>query len=161
MTRQEQRDPESMNLSDEPSSKVCGVRRRHRGRGQRSAGATKRPDRARRPPSPRRRAIRSGRRPDHLFLDDPTSSRSIRRSTTSPSQSRRSSALYRVVVGRRPAWNAQGRYLVWSDIPNNRQMRWLEDDGHVSVFRSPSNYSNGNSFDFRAASSPANISPAG
>src|ERR1700685_1770598 len=34
-----------------------------------------------------------------------------------------------------PAWNSQGRYLVWSDIPNNRQMRWLEDDGHVSVFR--------------------------
>ena len=25
-----------------------------------------------------------------------------------------------------PAWNAQGRYLVWSDIPNNRQLRWLE-----------------------------------
>ncbi|MFN8522212.1 MAG: SMP-30/gluconolactonase/LRE family protein [Chloroflexota bacterium] len=48
-----------------------------------------------------------------------------------------------------PAWNAQGRYLVWSDIPNNRQMRWLEDDGHVSVFRSPSNNSNGNTFDFQ------------
>ncbi|MEZ5930580.1 MAG: SMP-30/gluconolactonase/LRE family protein [Alphaproteobacteria bacterium] len=48
-----------------------------------------------------------------------------------------------------PAWNAQGRYLVWSDIPNNRQMRWLEDDGHVSVFRYPSNNSNGNSFDFQ------------
>ena len=32
-----------------------------------------------------------------------------------------------------PAWNAQGRYLVWSDIPNNRQLRWLEDDGRVSV----------------------------
>src|SRR3979409_1424189 len=48
-----------------------------------------------------------------------------------------------------PAWNAQGRYLVWSDIPNNRQLRWLEDDGRVSVFRSPSNYSNGNSFDFQ------------
>ena len=47
-----------------------------------------------------------------------------------------------------PAWNAQGRYLVWSDIPNNRQMRWLEEDGHVSVFRSPSWNSNGNSFDF-------------
>jgi gluconolactonase len=46
-----------------------------------------------------------------------------------------------------PAWNAQGRYLVWSDIPNNRQLRWLEDDGRVSVFRSPSNNSNGNSFD--------------
>lgn len=46
-----------------------------------------------------------------------------------------------------PAWNAQGRYLVWSDIPNNRQMRWIEDDGHVSVFRMPSNNSNGNTFD--------------
>ena len=48
-----------------------------------------------------------------------------------------------------PAWNAQGRYLVWSDIPNNRQLRWLEDDGHVSVFRMPSNHSNGNTFDFQ------------
>jgi gluconolactonase len=48
-----------------------------------------------------------------------------------------------------PAWNAQGRYLLWSDIPNNRQMRWLEDDGHVSVFRTPSNNSNGNTFDFQ------------
>ena len=48
-----------------------------------------------------------------------------------------------------PAWSAQGRYLLWSDIPNNRQMRWSEDDGHVSVFRSPSNHSNGNSFDFQ------------
>ena len=47
-----------------------------------------------------------------------------------------------------PAWCAEGRYLLWSDIPNNRQMRWLEDDGHVSTFRSPSNNSNGNTFDF-------------
>jgi gluconolactonase len=47
-----------------------------------------------------------------------------------------------------PAWSSQGRYLVWSDIPNNRQLRWLEDDGHVSVFRQPSNNSNGNTFDF-------------
>ena len=46
-----------------------------------------------------------------------------------------------------PAWSSQGKYLVWSDIPNNRQMRWLEDDGHVSVFRHPSNNSNGNTFD--------------
>src|SRR3546814_11263372 len=37
--------------------------------------------------------------------------------------------------------------LIWSDIPNNRMMRWLEDDGHVSVFRQPSNYTNGNTFD--------------
>jgi len=48
-----------------------------------------------------------------------------------------------------PAWSAQGRYLVWSDIPNNRQMRWSEDDGRVSVFRAPSNNSNGNTFDFQ------------
>jgi gluconolactonase len=41
-----------------------------------------------------------------------------------------------------------GRYLVWSDIPNDRQLRWLEEDGHVSVFRKPSGYSNGNTFDF-------------
>jgi gluconolactonase len=47
-----------------------------------------------------------------------------------------------------PAWCSQGRYLVWSDIPNNRQMRWLEDDGRVTVFRAPSNNSNGNTFDF-------------
>src|SRR5579872_4337948 len=45
-------------------------------------------------------------------------------------------------------WNAAGRYLVWSDIPNNRQMRRLEEDGHVSVFRSPSNYTTGSTFDF-------------
>ena len=48
-----------------------------------------------------------------------------------------------------PAWNAQGRYLVWSDIPNNRQLRWIEDNGRVSVFRTPSNNSNGNTFDFQ------------
>jgi gluconolactonase len=48
-----------------------------------------------------------------------------------------------------PAWNAQGRYLLWSDIPNNRQLRWIEDDGRVSVFRNPSNNSNGNTFDFQ------------
>ena len=47
-----------------------------------------------------------------------------------------------------PAWNGVGRYLVWSDIPNNVQMRWLDDDGHVSVFRDPSGNSNGNTFDW-------------
>ena len=47
-----------------------------------------------------------------------------------------------------PAWNSEGQYLVFSDIPNNRQLRWLNDDGHVSVFRTPSNNSNGNTFDF-------------
>ena len=48
-----------------------------------------------------------------------------------------------------PAWNGVGRYLLWSDIPNNIQLRWLEDDGHVSVFRNPSGNSNGNTFDFQ------------
>jgi gluconolactonase len=48
-----------------------------------------------------------------------------------------------------PAWNGAGRYLVVSDIPNNVQMRWLEEDGHVSVFRNPSGYSNGNTFDWQ------------
>jgi len=48
-----------------------------------------------------------------------------------------------------PAWNSVGRYLVWSDIPNNRQLRWLEDDGHVSTMRAPSNNSNGNTFDYQ------------
>jgi len=47
------------------------------------------------------------------------------------------------------AWDAAGRYVVWSDIPNNRQMRRLDEDGHVSVFRAPSNNSNGNTFDFQ------------
>ena len=48
-----------------------------------------------------------------------------------------------------PAWSSEGRFLVWSDIPNNRQMRWLEDDERVTVFRFPSNNSNGNTFDFQ------------
>jgi len=47
-----------------------------------------------------------------------------------------------------PAWSAVGRFLLWSDIPNDVQMRWLDDDGHVSVFRRPSGNSNGNTFDF-------------
>jgi gluconolactonase len=47
-----------------------------------------------------------------------------------------------------PAWNAVGRYLLWSDIPNNVQMRWLEEDGHVSTFRNPAGNSNGNTFDY-------------
>src|SRR5262245_8117378 len=47
-----------------------------------------------------------------------------------------------------PAWSAVGRYLVWSDIPNDVQLRRLEEDGHVSTFRNPSGNSNGNTFDF-------------
>jgi gluconolactonase len=62
------------------------------------------------------------------------------------------SVIYRHYTGCKwaegPAWSAQGQYLLWSDIPNNRQLRFLEEDSHVSTFRNPSNYSNGNTFDF-------------
>jgi gluconolactonase len=47
-----------------------------------------------------------------------------------------------------PVWNGGGNYLVWSDIPNDRQLRWLDEDGHVSVIRKPSGNSNGNTFDY-------------
>lgn len=46
-----------------------------------------------------------------------------------------------------PAWFSAGRYLVWSDIPNNRLLRWDETDGSVSDFRAPSNNANGNTVD--------------
>ncbi len=46
-----------------------------------------------------------------------------------------------------PVWFPAGRYLVWSDIPSNRMLRWSEDSGQVSVFRAPSNNSNGNTID--------------
>ena len=46
-----------------------------------------------------------------------------------------------------PAWFAPGRYLVWSDIPNNRMLRYDATDGSVSVFRQPSNNANGNTLD--------------
>jgi gluconolactonase len=48
-----------------------------------------------------------------------------------------------------PAWNGVGRYLIWSDIPNNVQMRWLQETGQVTTFRNPSANSNGNTFDWQ------------
>jgi gluconolactonase len=49
-----------------------------------------------------------------------------------------------------PAWNGVGRYLLWSDIPNNEQLRWIEEDGHVARrFRFPAHNSNGNTFDWQ------------
>jgi gluconolactonase len=57
-------------------------------------------------------------------------------------------AVERLYTGTRwsegPVWFGDGRYLLWSDIPNNRMLRWSEDTGEVSIFRSPSNYCNGN-----------------
>jgi gluconolactonase len=48
-----------------------------------------------------------------------------------------------------PAWFAAGRYLVWSDIPNDRVMRWDETDGSVSVFLQPAMNSNGHTVDLQ------------
>jgi gluconolactonase len=46
-----------------------------------------------------------------------------------------------------PAYFPAGRYLIWSDIPNDRMMRYDETSGQVSVFRHPAGYSNGNTVD--------------
>ena len=46
-----------------------------------------------------------------------------------------------------PVWFAAGRYLLWSDIPNNRILRFDETDGSVSIFRQPSNNTNGHTVD--------------
>jgi gluconolactonase len=46
-----------------------------------------------------------------------------------------------------PAWSGAGGYLMWSDIPNNVQHRWLAEDGHLSTLRKPAGHSNGNTFD--------------
>jgi gluconolactonase len=61
-------------------------------------------------------------------------------------------AVERVATGFRwaegPAYFRGGHYLIFSDIPNNRQMRLLEDDNHLSVFRTPSYNSNGSTTDY-------------
>jgi gluconolactonase len=63
------------------------------------------------------------------------------------------SALERLHTGNRwtegPAYFPAGRYLVFSDIPNNRLLRWDETSGAVSVFRQPSQYANGHTADRR------------
>jgi hypothetical protein len=46
-----------------------------------------------------------------------------------------------------PVYVPAGRYLLWSDVPNDRIMRWDEGSGHVSVFRAPSQNANGNTLD--------------
>ena len=60
-------------------------------------------------------------------------------------------AVERLVTGFRwaegPVWFGDGRFLLWSDIPNNRVMKWEEETGAVSVFRKPSNNTNGNTRD--------------
>jgi gluconolactonase len=61
------------------------------------------------------------------------------------------SAVERIATGFRwaegPVYFPAGRYVLFSDIPNNRIMRYCEDDGHLSVYRQPSMNSNGNTID--------------
>ena len=46
-----------------------------------------------------------------------------------------------------PVWFGDGGFLLWSDIPNNRMLKWQEATGKVSVYRKPSNYTNGHTRD--------------
>ncbi len=62
-----------------------------------------------------------------------------------------SAAVERLYTGCRwsegPVWFGDGRYLLWSDIPNNQILKWEEDTGSVNTFRRPSNFANGNTRD--------------
>lgn len=62
-----------------------------------------------------------------------------------------SAAVERLATGCRwgegPVWFGDGRFLLWSDIPNNRILKWEEETGAVSIFRKPSNNANGNTRD--------------
>src|SRR5690348_9806896 len=57
----------------------------------------------------------------------------------------------RIATGMRwaegPVSFGDGRFLMWSDIPNNRTMRWDDETGAMSVFRKPANTANGNTRD--------------
>ncbi|VCU71890.1 Gluconolactonase precursor [Pigmentiphaga humi] len=46
-----------------------------------------------------------------------------------------------------PVWFGDGRYLLWSDVPNDRIMRWDEASGQTHVWRHPSGHANGNTRD--------------
>ena len=63
----------------------------------------------------------------------------------------KTAAIERLHTGNRwaegPVWIGDARCLIWSDIPNNRMLRWTEETGDVSVFRHPSNNTNGNTRD--------------
>lgn len=62
-----------------------------------------------------------------------------------------SAAVERLATGCRwsegPVWFGDARHLLWSDIPNDRILKWDEESGAVSVFRKPSNFANGHTRD--------------
>ena len=62
-----------------------------------------------------------------------------------------SAAVERLYTGCRwsegPVWFGDGRYLLWSDIPNQRILKWEEETGETRIFRKPSDFANGNTRD--------------
>ena len=66
---------------------------------------------------------------------------------TASSTPRRAARAPAAAGARARCGSATARYLLWSDIPNNRILRWDEETGAVSVFRKPSNNANGNTRD--------------
>lgn len=62
-----------------------------------------------------------------------------------------SAAVERLYTGCRwsegPVWFGDGRYLLWSDIPNNRILKWEEETGEVSTYRRPTDFANGHTRD--------------
>jgi gluconolactonase len=62
-----------------------------------------------------------------------------------------SAAIERLHTGCRwaegPVWFGDGRYLLWSDIPNNRILKWEEETGRTSIWRRPTEFANGNTRD--------------
>jgi len=62
-----------------------------------------------------------------------------------------SAAVERLATGCRwsegPVWFGDGRFVLWSDIPNDRILKWEEETGAVSIFRKPSNFANGHTRD--------------
>jgi gluconolactonase len=84
----------------------------------------------------------SGRIPDPLVVDlDPA----FKKLRISSAKVERLATGFRWCEG--PVWFGDGRFALWSDIPNNRIMKWEDETGAISVFRRPSNFTNGNSRD--------------
>ena len=64
-----------------------------------------------------------------------------------------SAAVERLYTGCRwsegPVWFGDGRYLLWSDIPNNRILKWEEETSKVTTYRKPSEFANGHTRDLQ------------
>src|SRR4029077_15569432 len=96
----------------------------------------------------RRASMASGWQPAQSYPDPSIITLDPRFETLKPPMN---AAVERLYTGCRwaegPVWFGDQRCLIWSDIPNNRMLRWDEETGTVHVFRQPSGYANGNSRD--------------